>query len=207
MLHTVTKLSEDALGDVGRTLGDEVDTHALGTDQTNHLFDLVEQGFGGAVEEHVGLVEEEHEFRQFHVAHFGQGGVEFGEQPQEECGVKLRLHHQLVGSQHVHHTLSPFGLHQVVDVERGLTEELIGPLVLQLQKGTLDGADSRGGDITIFGGVFLGMFRYPVEHRTQVLQVDQQQPTLIGDAEHDVQYTVLCLVELHQTTQQLRTHL
>ena len=157
MLHTVTKLSEDALGDVGRTLGDEVDTHALGTDQTDHLFDLVEQGFGGAVEEHVGLVEEEHEFRQFHVAHFGEGGVEFREQPQQEGGVEFRLHHQFVGSQHVHHTLASLGLHQVVDIERGFTEELIGTLALQLQEGTLDGTDGGGGDITILSGIFLGM--------------------------------------------------
>ena len=150
-------MSEDALGDVGRTLGDEVDTHALGTDQTDHLFDLVEQSLGGAVEEHVGFVEEEHELRQFHVAHFGQGGVELGEQPQQEGGVELRLHHQFVGSQHVHHTLAPLGLHQVVDVERGLAEELISPLALQLQEGTLDGADGGGRDITIFGGIFLGV--------------------------------------------------
>ena len=51
------------------------------------------------------------------------------------------------------------------------------------------------------------MLRYPVEHRAQVLQVVEQHTALVGDAEHDVQYTVLRLVQLEQTTEQLRTHL
>ena len=111
MLHTVTKLSEDTLRDVGRTLGDEVDAHTFGADQADHLFNLVEQRLGGAVEQHVGLIEEKHEFGQLHIPDFRKGGVELGEQPQQEGGIELWLHHQLVGSQHIHHTLAALGLH------------------------------------------------------------------------------------------------
>ena len=50
LLYTVAKLSENVLWDVRRTLGDEVDTHALRTYQTDDLLNLVEQGFRGISE-------------------------------------------------------------------------------------------------------------------------------------------------------------
>ena len=81
------------------------------------MLNLVEQRLRCVIEQHVGLVEEEDELRQFHITDFRQGGVELGEEPQQEGGVELRLHHQFVGCQYAHHTLAAFGLHQVVDVE------------------------------------------------------------------------------------------
>ena len=87
------------------------------------------------------LVEEEYQLRQRHVAYLGEGRVELAQKPQQECRVQLGLHHQLIGSQHIHDTLATFGLHQVEDVERGLAKELVGALVLQLQQGALDGTN------------------------------------------------------------------
>ena len=121
------------------------------------MFNLIKQSLRGVCEEHVGLVEEEHKFRQWQVAHLRQGGVELAHEPQQEGGVELGLQHQLVGSQDVHDTLAAFGLQQVVDVERGQAEELIGSLSLQLQQRALDGADGSSGDIAVFRGVLLGM--------------------------------------------------
>ena len=43
VLDAVSELTEDVLGDVGRTLGDEVDADALGTDKADDLLDLVNQ--------------------------------------------------------------------------------------------------------------------------------------------------------------------
>ena len=51
------------------------------------------------------------------------------------------------------------------------------------------------------------MLRYIVEHGAQVFQVENQQSALVGNAEHDVQYAILCLVQVEQTTEQLWTHL
>ena len=134
MLYAVTELAEYILRDVRRTLGDEVDTHALRADEADHLFNLVEQGLRGVREQHVGLVEEEHEFRQRQVAHFRQGRVEFAEEPQQEGGVEFRLHHQFVGSEHAHHTLAAFYGQQVLDIEGGQTKEVVGTLRLELQQ-------------------------------------------------------------------------
>ena len=153
------------------------------------------------------LVEEEHEFRQWQVAHFGQGGVEFAEQPQQEGGVEFGLHHQFVGCQHAHHALATLYGQQVLDVEGGQAEEMLGALVLQLQQCALDGADGLGGDVAVLSGIVLGVLRHPVEHRAQVLQVVEQYAALVGDTEHDVEYTVLRLVQLEQAAKQLRAHL
>ena len=45
------------------------------------------------------------------------------------------------------------------------------------------------------------------EHRAQVLQVEQQQALLVGDAEGDVEHALLDVVEIHQARQQQRAHL
>ena len=78
------------------------------------------------------LVEEEYQFGLWQVAHFGQGRVELTHQPQQERRIEFWLQHQFVGSQHVHDALAVFRLHEVVDVERRLAEELVGALILQL---------------------------------------------------------------------------
>ena len=75
MLHAVTKLTQYILRNIRRTLCDEIYTHALRTDQSDHLFNLVEQRLRSTIEQHVSLVEEEHQLRQFQVAHLWQCGV------------------------------------------------------------------------------------------------------------------------------------
>ena len=162
------------------------------------MLNLVEQGFRGIFEQHVGLVEEEHEFRQWQIAYFRQGGIELAQQPQQIGGVELGLHHQLISSQHIHHTLTAFNLHQVADVERRLAEELVCTLCFQLQQGSLNSTDGSRGDKAVFCGVFLGILCHIVEHLTQILQIENQQSALVGNTEHDVQYTVLCLVQLQK---------
>ena len=77
MLYAVAQLTEDVFRNIRGTLGDEIDAHALGTNQADHLFYLVEQSLGSVVEQHVGLIEEEYQLRHGKVADLGQGGVEF----------------------------------------------------------------------------------------------------------------------------------
>ena len=54
-----------------------------------------------------------------------------------------------------------------------------------------------------FGGV-LGQI---AEHRAQILQIEQQQALLVGDAEGDVEHALLHVVEVHHARQQQRPHL
>jgi hypothetical protein len=43
VLHPVSQLAEDPLGDVRRILGDEIHPHALRADEPHHLLDLFEE--------------------------------------------------------------------------------------------------------------------------------------------------------------------
>jgi len=81
MLHAVSQLPQHVLGQVQGVLGNEIDAHALGTDQTHHLFDLFHQNLGGIVEKQVGLVEEEHQLGPFRITHLRQLLEELGEHP------------------------------------------------------------------------------------------------------------------------------
>ena len=153
------------------------------------------------------LIEEEDQFGQVHIAHLGQCGVKFTHEPEQEGGIQFGLQHEFVGCEHIHHALSPLTLHEVIDIERRLSEELVGPLALQLEERPLDGPDRGRGDVTILGGIVLGVLSHPVEHGAEVLQVEEEQAALIGYFEHDVEHPVLRLIELHEARQQLRSHL
>ena len=85
MLDAVAKLAEDGFRNVSRTLGDEIDSDSLAPDQPYDLLDLVGQRLAGPFEKHVRLVEEEDQFREFHVSDLREGGVELGEEPEQEC--------------------------------------------------------------------------------------------------------------------------
>ena len=98
-------------------------------------------------------------------------------------------------------------LQQILNVERWQAEELVGSLRLKLQKRALDGAHGGCRYVAVLRGVFLGVLRDPVEHGAQVFQVVNEQATIVGYAEYNVQHAVLRLVELHQTRQQLWSHL
>ena len=186
---------------------DEIDAHALGTHQADDLFNLVNQGLGGVLEQHVGFIEEEHQLRQFEVTDFGQLFIELAQQPQQEGGIELGIEHQLVGSQHIHHTATAFGLEEVQGIERRLTEEELTTFGLQSQQGALDGTHAHRRHRSVGRSELFGVLCHIVEHHPQVLHVDKHQPLVIGNLEDDVEDARLSLVEVEQTGQQLRTHL
>jgi hypothetical protein len=135
MLHAVAELAEHRVGDVERILRDEVNADALGTDQAHHLLDLFQQRRRRIVEQQVGLVEEEGQLGPRQVARFRQLLEQLGQQPEQEAGIEAWRIHQLFGGQHVDHALAIHRLHQVLDVEHGLAEELVTALLLQLSAG------------------------------------------------------------------------
>jgi len=61
MLDPITQLPEHRLGDVQWILGDKINTHALGADQTDNLLDLLDQRGGCTIKQQVRLVKEEHQ--------------------------------------------------------------------------------------------------------------------------------------------------
>jgi hypothetical protein len=72
VLDTVPELAEHGVGHVRRALRDEIDPHALGSDEPHDLLDLLDQRRRRVREQQVRLVEEEHERRLVRIADFGQ---------------------------------------------------------------------------------------------------------------------------------------
>ena len=206
VLHAVAELAEDVFRDVSGVLGDEIDTDALTADKADDLLNLLDEGLGGVGKEHVGFVEEENESWQLHVAYLGQLGVEVAEQPEQEGTVELGIEHQLVGGEDAHDAATPFVGEEVEDVERGLGKEDVTALILKAEESALNGADAGRRHHAVLGGVLAMVLADVVEHRAEVLDVDEQQAAVVGNAEDDVEYAGLRLVEVEQTSQQLGTH-
>ena len=206
VLYAVTQLTQDVGRNVRGALGNEVDAHTLGTDEADHLLDLVRKGLGSAFEQHVGLVKEEHQLGKVHLPYLRQGGVKLRKQPQQEGGIEFGLEHEFIGRQHVHDALAGLALQEVVDIEIGLSEELLRPLVFQGQQGTLDSTHRGRCHIAVLGSIFRRVLSHEVEHGAEVLEVYQEKAVVIGNLEDDVENARLGLVQVHQAAQHIRSH-
>ena len=169
MLHAVPQLTQNIGRNVRRALGDEPDAHALGTDEADYLLNLVREGLGRALEQHVGLVKEEHQLGQFHLPYLRQRGVQLREQPQQERRVQLGLQHEFVGRQHIHDALAALALQEVVDVKVRFPEELVRALVFQFQQRPLDSPYGGRCHIAVLRGEVRGVLPHKVEHGPEVL--------------------------------------
>ena len=208
MLHTGGKLAEHGAGDVCGGLCDEKDAHALGADQADGQLDLVKQFLGAVLKQQVRLIKEEHDARQRAVALLGQQLIQFAQHPHHKSGVQRRAQKELVCGQDVDHAVAGLVCDKpIVDIERGLREEVIAALVFQHRDGALDGAHRALGDVAIAQGVVLRILAHIDEHGTQVLEVNEQHILLVCDAEDQVQNPCLGIVELQHATQQQRAHL
>ena len=154
------------------------------------------------------LVEEEDELRPVAVADLGQALEQLGQEPQQEGGVEPGRAHQPVGRQHVDGAAAVRGaLEEVVDLQRGLAEEVLPALVLQHQELALDRPHRGGRDVAVFRRELGGVLRHVAEQGAQVLEVEQQQALLVRHPEQDVQHARLGVVELQQPRHQQRPHL
>src|SRR5690606_20827875 len=194
---------QNAVGNVDRVVGDEIDADALGADQADDLLDLLQQALGRVVEQQVRLVEEEDQARLLRVADLGQLLEQLAQQPQQEGGVQARAVHQPRGVQHIH--LAPAvqgGAHHVLKSQGRFAEEGLAPLLLQLKQGALDGGDGLGRDIADLAADGLGVLADIGQQGAQILQVQQQQTFLVGDVEGDGQNPLLNVVQLQHPGQQ-----
>jgi hypothetical protein len=82
----------------------------------------------------------------------------------------------------------------------------LSALRFERQQAALDGADRRRRDIAVLGGELARVVAHVLEHRAQVLEVEQQQAAGVGDLEHQVQHAGLGVVEFEHARQQQRPH-
>ena len=90
----------------------------------------------------------------------------------------------------------------VVQRQRGLAEKVGAALVLQHQQLALDRGDRLHRDIAVAERDLLAAFADEVEHGLEVLEIQQQHPLLVRDAEGDVQHPLLRLRQVKHTGEQ-----
>ena len=143
------------------------------------------------------LVEEEDELGLVTIAHLGQRLEQLAEHPQQEHRVDLRAIDEARRIEHVDVALAVLvSCEPVVEVEVGLAEEGVATLVLDGNERAQDRANRLRRDLAVRSLDLLGVLRDVVEHRTQVLEVDEQHLLVIGNAKDDVEHTFLHFSEL-----------
>ncbi len=207
MLDAIAELAGDGVRHVERILGDEIDADAFRADQPGDLLDALQQRLGRFVEQQMRLVEEEDEFRLRRIADFGKLLEQLAQQPQQECGVKSRCGHQLVGGEDADIAAAfRVGAHQIGDVECRLAEEMIRRLLFENQQSPLNGAYGAFRDVPVFCRQLVRALRHIGDQGAQILQVQQRQLFVGGDTEGDVEHALLHIVHFEQARQQERPH-
>src|SRR5690348_1751628 len=98
-------------------------------------------------------------------------------------------------------------LQEIIEVQGGLAEELVGALCLQFKQRALDRANAGTGDVAIASGEGGRVFRNVLAHRSQILHVEQEQPVFVRNPKNDVEDAALNVVELQEASEHERTHL
>ena len=209
VLHAVAELAEHGVGNVERVLRDEVHADALRADQPHDLLDLVEQRLRRVVEQQVRLVEEEHELRLVGVADLGQLLEQLRQQPQQERRVEPRRLHQLVGGEDVDDAAA---------VRRSACRSSMLSIgsPKNLSPPCCSSASRPRWIAPIAGGArrcrtrcvnLLRVVADVLQHRAQVLQVEQQQAVVVGDLEHQLRARPACVsFRLSMRAEQQRAH-
>ena len=99
------------------------------------------------------------------------------------------------------------GLEEVVDVERGFAEKLLAALLLEREQAALYRADRRRRDVAVARRVILRVVGDVLQHRPQVLQIDERQPCVVRDLERGGQHAGLGFVEIQHPREQQRPEL
>ena len=132
MLHTVAQLAENRIGDICRTLTDEVDTYPFAADKLHHLHHFLQKGLWRIVKQQMCFVKEKHHGGFFGISDFWQNIKKFCHHPKQKCTVEQRRINQFCGIQQVDIS-SPLFIpaHPVFDLQRRLSKELISAHILQ----------------------------------------------------------------------------
>ena len=208
MLDPVAELAEDLVGDVVGELRAEVHAHTLGPDDPDDLLDALAQRRGRVVEHEVRLVEEEHQPGLVEIADLREVLEELRQEPQQKARIEARLQDELVGGEDVDDAAAArVGAHQVVQIERRLAEQRFPALALEPEERALDGGDRLRADQPVLRRDLLAVVGDEAEQRAQVVEVEQQEPAVVGELEGDFEHALLCVVDLEHATQQARADL
>ena len=208
MLDPVAELTEDLVRHVVGELRAEVHAHALGADDPHDLLDALAQRRRCVVEQEVRLVEEEHQLGLLEIADLREVLEELRQEPQQKARIEARLQDELVGGEDVDDAAAArVGAHQVVQIERRLAEQRFPALALEPEERALDGGDRLRADQPVLRRDLLAVVGDEAEQRAQVVEVEQQEPAVVGELEGDFEHAFLRVVDLEHAGQEARANL
>lgn len=96
---------------------------------------------------------------------------------------------------------------EIAEGKRRLAQELPRALIFQNEQRPLDRPDRGRGNVAVGAAHVLRIVIEPDEDRLQVLQVEKGEPLFIGDAEGNVEHSLLHVRQLHHSRKQQRSEL
>jgi hypothetical protein len=102
--------------------------------------------------------------------------------------------HQFICSQDVDRSFAVLRLNQILEIERGFAEKLVGALGLEREEAALDRSGAGSRDISILGFELIGIVRDVLQHRAQILEIEKEQPVIVRDFEDHVEHARLRVV-------------
>ncbi|MNI12931.1 hypothetical protein D3C73_661380 [compost metagenome] len=150
------------------------------------------------------LVEEQRQQGFVGIAALGQLLEQLGQQPQQERRVDLRrLMDQATGVEQVNASATiGRGLQNVFELQRRLTEQRLGALLLEHGQAPQQCLTRTCGHQRRVVAKQLRVVAQVVEQRLQILQVQQQQAFTVGDLERGVERRLLAVGQLQQRADQ-----
>jgi hypothetical protein len=152
----------------------------------------------------VRFVEEEHELGLVDIADLRQLVIEAREQPHHERREQRRLVLHVRELERAHQALAVALLHQVLELELGLAEECQRALLLQLHHLAEQHADRGLGHPAVVLELIGALPRQELEHGAQIGEVEQQQPAVVAELEHQRKHARLGLVETQHLGEEQR---
>ena len=194
-MHAIPELAKNNFRNIERILADEVNANAFGTDQSHHLLNSLSNCRLYVCEQQVRFIKKEDQLWFLRIADFGKILEQLRQHPEQKRRVNFRrLLHQLVGSENVDDAASILRLDQIFKIKRGLTKKFVGSLRFQREQIALDGTGARGGDVSILGFELVGVVRDVLQHRAQILEIEEEQPVIVRDFEDYVEHARLRVV-------------
>src|SRR6266550_5807345 len=129
------------------------------------------------------LIEEEHQFRFIDVAYFRKLVIESREHPQHERTEESWLVLDVLELENAYQSFPLALLHQIMDVELGLTKKRLSSLLLELYHIAQQHTDSRLRHSTICLQLVRAFVRQVRENCAKIREVEQQKPFVIAEFE------------------------
>src|SRR5207249_3638986 len=129
-----------------------------------------------------------------------------GVKARSACCTRLPSWPSTVGGENARHAFAVLHAHEIGDVEHRLAEELRPALALEREEAPLDGADRGGGDVAVLRLELRGVVADMLQHRAQVLQVEEQQPIVVRDLENDGEHALLDFIQSEHAPEKQRPH-